>query len=148
VGLEDVVELFSAFGPVTVHRMFGGAGIYANDTMFGLIVDGTVYLKVGASNAAMFERDRCEPFTCQTKAGKRSSMSYRCMPERAVRRSRRTRSLGTRGLVSSATVEIARVPASESLRTGHESCTEEGCAETLAEVRRLWLGQRPRDRIR
>src|SRR4029078_10806969 len=62
--------------------MVGGAGLYANAPMVGLIVNGTVYLKVGASNAAMFERDRCEAFTYQTKAGKRSSMSYRCMPER------------------------------------------------------------------
>ena len=53
----DIVELFSAFGPVTVRRMFGGAGIYADDTMFALIADGVIYLKAGDSNAAMFERE-------------------------------------------------------------------------------------------
>ena len=31
---DDIVELFSAFGPVDVRRMFGGLGIYADGTMF------------------------------------------------------------------------------------------------------------------
>ena len=78
---DDIVELFSAFGPVTVRRMFGGAGIYADDTMFGLITDGVIYLKSGDSNVAMFEREALPPFTFLRK-GERMVTSYRRMPDR------------------------------------------------------------------
>jgi DNA transformation protein len=60
VAADDIVEMFSGFGPVVVRRMFGGAGIYAGDTMFALVADGTIYLKVGESNAAAFEREGLE----------------------------------------------------------------------------------------
>ena len=79
---DDIVELFSVFGPVTVRRMFGGAGIYADDTMFGLIADGVIYLKTGDSNAAMFEREQLAPFTFSKRTGERVVTSYRRMPDR------------------------------------------------------------------
>jgi DNA transformation protein and related proteins len=82
VAPDDIVELFSAFGPVTVRRMFGGAGIYADDTMFALIADGTIYLKTGESNAAMFEREQLAPFTFSKRTGERVATSYRRMPDR------------------------------------------------------------------
>jgi DNA transformation protein len=82
VAPDDIVELFSAFGPVTVRRMFGGAGIYADGMMFGLIADGVIYLKSGASNVAMFEREGLPPFTYSRRKGERAVMSYRRMPDR------------------------------------------------------------------
>jgi DNA transformation protein len=82
VAPEDIVELFSAFGPVTVRRMFGGAGIYAGETMFALIADGAIYLKAGDGNVAMFDHERLAPFTYTTSQGRRGVMSYRRMPDR------------------------------------------------------------------
>ena len=79
---DDIVELFSVFGPVTVRRMFGGAGIYADDTMFGLIADGAIYLKAGENSAAMFEREQLVPFTFAKRTGDRVVTSYRRMPDR------------------------------------------------------------------
>ena len=79
---DDIRELFSAFGPVDVRRMFGGAGIYADGTMFALVHEGVICLKAGESNGAAFERERLEPFTYATKDGKRGVMSYRRMPDR------------------------------------------------------------------
>jgi DNA transformation protein len=79
---EDIRELFAAFGVVTVRRMFGGAGIYAGDTMFALVHDGVIYLKVDPQNAAAFERESLAPFSYTTKDGKRGVMSYRRMPDR------------------------------------------------------------------
>jgi DNA transformation protein len=78
---DDIVELFSVFGLVTVRRMFGGAGIYADDTMFGLIADGVIYLKAGDSNVAMFEHERLPPFSF-LRQGERMVTSYRRMPDR------------------------------------------------------------------
>jgi DNA transformation protein len=82
VSPDDIRELFSVFGPVEVRRMFGGAGIYAAGTMFALVSDGVIYLKVDEQNTQDFERERLEPFTYKTKAGRRGVMSYRRMPDR------------------------------------------------------------------
>jgi DNA transformation protein len=82
VSPDDIRELFAAFGTVTVRRLFGGAGIYAGDTMFALVHDGVIYLKVDAHNAAAFERENLAPFTYTTRNGKRGVTSYRRMPDR------------------------------------------------------------------
>jgi DNA transformation protein len=79
---DDIRELFSMFGPVSVRRLFGGAGIYADGTMFAFLYDGLIYLKAGECNAAVFDREALEPFTYTTKEGKRGVTSYRRMPDR------------------------------------------------------------------
>jgi DNA transformation protein len=82
VSPDDIRELFSAFGPVEVRRLFGGAGIFADGMMFALISRGVIYLKTDAQNAPAFEREALEPFTYATKAGRRGVMSYRRIPDR------------------------------------------------------------------
>ncbi len=79
---EFIRELFAGFRPVTVRRMFGGAGIYADDVMFALIADEVIYLKTGESNEADFVTEDLPPFTYQAGNGKRAIMSYRRMPDR------------------------------------------------------------------
>ena len=79
---DDIRELFSVFGPVSVRRMFGGAGIYADGTMFALLYDGLIYLKAGECNAAAFDREALGPVTYTTKDGQRGITSYRRMPDR------------------------------------------------------------------
>jgi DNA transformation protein len=82
VSPDDIRELFAAFGPVEVRRLFGGAGIFADGRMFALVSNGVIYLKAGAHNAPAFDREQLEPFTYATKAGRRGVMSYRRMPDR------------------------------------------------------------------
>ena len=79
---EDIRELFSAFGTVTVRRLFGGAGVYADDTMFALVHDGIIYLKVDAENTAAFDQENLAAFSYATRDGRRGLMSYRRMPDR------------------------------------------------------------------
>jgi len=79
---ETIIELFAEFGPVSVRRMFGGAGIYADGMMFALVADGVIYLKADGVNTPAFEREQLGPFSYETKDGKRGVMSYRRMPER------------------------------------------------------------------
>jgi DNA transformation protein len=79
---EDIREMFAGFGPVSVRRMFGGAGVFVDGTIFALIVDGVIYLKTDAENAAMFEREGLEPFSYARRDGERAVMSYRRMPDR------------------------------------------------------------------
>lgn len=79
---EHIRELFGEFGEVHIRRMFGGAGIYAGDVMFGLVADDLIYLKVDADSVSAFERENCGPFQYATKNGKRGVMSYWRLPDR------------------------------------------------------------------
>ncbi len=45
---EGLKELFAPFGAVVVKRMFGGKGVYAEELMFAMEMDGEVYLKCDA----------------------------------------------------------------------------------------------------
>jgi DNA transformation protein and related proteins len=83
---DFIRDLFAPFGPVTVRRMFSGAGIFADGLMFGLIIRDVIYLKADDSNVADFEREGCEPFsyTRGRKSGRPSqhALPYWRLPER------------------------------------------------------------------
>ena len=78
---EYIKELFSAFGPVSVRRMFGGAGIFADGLMIGLIADDEIYLKADGQTLPSFEAEGMQPFTYGAKS-RRVVMSYWRMPAR------------------------------------------------------------------
>jgi DNA transformation protein len=78
---QFISELFSAFGPVSVRRMFGGAGIFARGLMIGLISEDEIYLKSDEQTAPAFEAEGMKPFTYGAKR-RRVVMSYWQMPVR------------------------------------------------------------------
>jgi len=82
VDAEYIRDIFSVFGPVTVRRMFGGAGIYADGLIFAIVVDDVIYLKVDETNEPDFIREKLPPFSYQAANGKRAVMSYRRVPDR------------------------------------------------------------------
>ena len=79
---DHLIELFAAFGRVTVRRMFSGFGIYADGIMFGLVARDVVYLKADDTSSAAFAREGQGPFTYEAKGGKRVIMSYWRLPDR------------------------------------------------------------------
>lgn len=83
---DFIRELFAAFGPVVIRRMFGGAGIWSEGLMFGLVFDGAVFLKVDETSIPDFEREGSRPFvyTRAKSPGRvgRASLSYWRLPER------------------------------------------------------------------
>jgi len=79
---EFIRELFQPFGIVTMRRMFGGAGLYADGIMFGLVSGGQIYLKADVAMVPQFEREGCGPFEYATKSGKRALTSYWRLPDR------------------------------------------------------------------
>jgi DNA transformation protein len=83
---DFIAELFVQFRPVTVRRMFGGAGLYAEGLMFALVFDGAIYLKVDLASIPDFEREGSKPFvyTRAKSPGRigRHSLSYWRLPER------------------------------------------------------------------
>jgi DNA transformation protein and related proteins len=79
---SHIVDLFAVFGPVVVHRMFGGGGIYADGLMFAIVTGGVIYLKADAQTIPAFEKEGLKPFTYAPKGGKQISLSYWRMPDR------------------------------------------------------------------
>jgi DNA transformation protein and related proteins len=83
---EFIRDLFAPFGPVAVRRMFGGAGIFREGLMFGLVFDGAIFLRVDQDSIPDFEREGSRPFvyTRAKSPGKvgRASLSYWRLPER------------------------------------------------------------------
>jgi DNA transformation protein len=79
---QFLIEMLVPLGPVKSRRMFGGSGLFADGLMFGLIANEVLYLKVDDQNQPAFEAEGMEPFTYETKAGKRGVMSYWQAPER------------------------------------------------------------------
>ena len=84
-GFKDFIrDQLAGFGPVTIRNMFGGAGIYADDVMFALIADDTLYLKADDSTSPAFAAEGMEPFTYTAKGGKPIAMSYWECPTRLL----------------------------------------------------------------
>jgi len=76
--LAYVLDQLSGWGGVTARKMFGGAGLYRDGKMFGLIADDVVYLKVDDSNRDDFEQAGSSPF--KPYADKPTVMSYYEIP--------------------------------------------------------------------
>ena len=83
---EFIRELFAPFGPVTVKRMFGGAGIWSDGLMLALEFDGAIFLRVDEASIPDFEREGSKPFvyTRAKSPGRvgRASQSFWRLPER------------------------------------------------------------------
>lgn len=83
---DFIRDLFAQFRPVTVKRMFSGAGLYCEGVMFGLVVRGTIYLKADETSIADFKREGSGPFTYTRgkKSGRRSehALPYWRLPDR------------------------------------------------------------------
>jgi DNA transformation protein len=60
--IDYVIDQLAAWGEVSARKMFGGAGLYRDETMFGLIADDVAYLKVDDSNREDFVRAGASPF--------------------------------------------------------------------------------------
>ena len=77
-----VAEQLEPLGPVRIRNMFGGAGVYFDDLMFGLIAGETLFFKVDERNRRDFEGEEMGPFVYEPPSGKSIAMSYYELPER------------------------------------------------------------------
>jgi DNA transformation protein len=76
--LDYVVDQLSTWGRVSVRKMFGGAGLYLEGVMFGLIADDVAYLKVDDSNRDDFVKAGSSAF--KPYPDKAGTMSYYEIP--------------------------------------------------------------------
>ena len=57
-----VVDQLAGLGPVQVRKMFGGAGLYLDGLMFGLVDDARLYFRAQPSSTAAYEARGMKPF--------------------------------------------------------------------------------------
>ena len=79
-----VSDLLGGLGGVRARAMFGGYGVYKDDTIFAIIVDDELYFKVGDLNRKDYEKRGSEPFVYVAKGNKRLAMSYWKVPAEAM----------------------------------------------------------------
>jgi DNA transformation protein len=79
---DFLIDLFSAFGPVTIRRMFSGYGISADGTNFALALRAGLYLRADATTIPQFEAEGSKPFQYQTRAKTVTVNSYWQLPAR------------------------------------------------------------------
>lgn len=76
--IRYAVDQLACFGPVMPRRMFGGAGVYHNGTMFALIAGDVLYFRVDDANRHDYEAMGSKPF--RPYAGKKAVMPYYEVP--------------------------------------------------------------------
>lgn len=59
---DYVLDQLEPMGYVTIKKMFGGAGIYFDGLIFGLLADDVLYFKVDDSNRSDYEQAGMEQF--------------------------------------------------------------------------------------
>lgn len=79
-----VEELFAGLGPVRIKRMFGGAGVYAGEVMFGLIDDDTIYLKTDPALRAELAAEGSVSWVFRGRRGVEEETSYWRLPDPAL----------------------------------------------------------------
>ena len=78
--VDYVIDQLRGWGEVTARRMFGGAGLYCEGVMFGLIADDVAYLKVDDSNRDDFVKAGSTPFNPYPDKVKSAVMDYYEIP--------------------------------------------------------------------
>ena len=79
---DGLKALFAPFGAVTVKRMFGGHGVYAEGLCFAVESGGEVFLKVDARSQPDFSAAGSSPFIYMAR-GKPMRTSYWRLPGEA-----------------------------------------------------------------
>ncbi len=79
---DFLIDLFSDFGPVTIHRMFSGYGVSADGTNFALALRAGLYFRADQETIPQFEAEGSKPFQYQTRARTVTVNSYWQLPAR------------------------------------------------------------------
>ncbi len=79
--MDFVQEALAPVGQIRIRRMFGGAGVYADDVFFAILDDGQLYLKADTETQPLFEAEGLAQFSFMKKDGTVEKMRYFAAPE-------------------------------------------------------------------
>ncbi|KXF80964.1 TfoX/Sxy family DNA transformation protein [Enterovibrio coralii] len=78
--LKNTLKFFESLGKIKSRSMFGGFGIFCNDTMFGLVVHDQLHLRAGQQNEVEFIKLQMQPYEYK-KRGFPVVTKYYAIPE-------------------------------------------------------------------
>lgn len=79
---DDLIDLFSQFGPITLKRMFSGYGIVADGVNFAMSLRAGIILRIDEQTVDRFDAEGAKSFQYQTRNRTVVVNSYRHLPER------------------------------------------------------------------
>lgn len=79
---DDLIDLFSEFGPITVRKMFSGFGITADGVNFAMALRGGIIFRVDELTIPRYDAEGAKPFQYDTRNKTVVVNSYRHLPER------------------------------------------------------------------
>lgn len=79
---DAIADLFSAFGPVSIRRMFSGYGLFSDGICFALHLRDEFYLKADVSTIPAFEAEGVRPFSYDARGKTVTVNSFWQMPGR------------------------------------------------------------------
>ena len=82
--ITHLLDLLQPLGKVSARRMFGGYGLYLEDRMFGLVAEGTLYLKVDADSEGDYAQAGLPCFRYLRRGRPVSIRSFRQAPAEAL----------------------------------------------------------------
>ncbi|HVJ47892.1 TfoX/Sxy family protein [Desulfitobacterium sp.] len=97
---DYVLDQLELFGSVTIKKMFGGAGIYHDGLIFGLLADDVLYFKVDDSNRSDYEQAEMEPYR-PSFVNKPMSMPYYEVPADIIEDNKRLVDWARKALLAS-----------------------------------------------
>ena len=106
--LTYVVDQLVPFAWVRPQRMFGGFGLYADETFFALIAGDTLYFKVDDSNRPDYVARKCEPFRPRARDPDAYSMSYFAVPPEVIEDGDELKLWARKALLAAATAKVAK----------------------------------------
>ena len=78
-----LLDELASLGQVSLRRMFGGAGLFLDGLMIGILEEDVLYLKVAARNRPDFEAAGSEPFT-YARMGQEVALSFWRLPDEII----------------------------------------------------------------
>jgi DNA transformation protein len=81
--IEHLRDLFAPLGSISARKMFGGYGLYLDGLIFGIVIEGSVCLKVDDETKQRFLAAGCAPFVYRGQK-EPITMSYWSVPEEAM----------------------------------------------------------------
>ena len=79
---DDLIDLFSEFGPITLRKMFSGFGITADGVNFAMALRGGIIFRVDELTIPRYDAEGAKPFQYDTRNKTVVVNSYRHLPER------------------------------------------------------------------
>ena len=76
-----VEEALAPVGTVTKRAMMGGATLYLEGTIFGIVADDLLWFKADAQSDAAWDDAGCVRFTYEMGEGRTGTMNYRRAPD-------------------------------------------------------------------